>query len=290
MVNKLYFIFFFLTISLTAQVKGVVKDSISGKPIPYVNIWVENENIGTTSEEDGSFSLEIKEEKKIVFSALAYEVKTISSKDITTVLLVQKTYEMPEILVTARIKTKEIEIGDAEKIHHSQLSGDKPWIFAKLFEFEEKYNETPFIKEIVFISNNNIKNAKLKIRVFSMNDSIPSDDLLSEDIIVTVKKGMKKNKVDISKYNLEIPKEGILIGLEWLIIDENKYDFVYKEKKKKKSFITYAPSLVINYTDKRLGYTFQGGKWFRNRKYTSKNFKEIKNKAHTPAINLILTN
>ena len=34
-----------------SQLKGVVKDSISGQPIPYVNIWVENENIGTTSEQ-----------------------------------------------------------------------------------------------------------------------------------------------------------------------------------------------------------------------------------------------
>ncbi|WP_396162533.1 hypothetical protein [Flavobacterium sp.] len=31
----------------SAQIKGVVKDSISGEPIPYVNIWVENELIGT---------------------------------------------------------------------------------------------------------------------------------------------------------------------------------------------------------------------------------------------------
>ena len=49
-----------ISFSLSAQIKGVVKDSISGKPIAYVNIWVENENIGTTSEENGSFSLDIK--------------------------------------------------------------------------------------------------------------------------------------------------------------------------------------------------------------------------------------
>jgi hypothetical protein len=36
-----------------SQIKGIVLDE-SNKPIPYVNIW-ENENIGTTSEENGSF-------------------------------------------------------------------------------------------------------------------------------------------------------------------------------------------------------------------------------------------
>jgi hypothetical protein len=51
-------LFFFITISLSAQIRGLVKDSISGEPIPFVNIWVENETVGTTSEADGSFFLE----------------------------------------------------------------------------------------------------------------------------------------------------------------------------------------------------------------------------------------
>jgi len=76
-----FLFFLFLSFSLSAQIKGVVKDSISGEPIPYVNIWVENETIGTTSELDGSFSLDLKEEKILVFSALGFETKKISSKN-----------------------------------------------------------------------------------------------------------------------------------------------------------------------------------------------------------------
>ena len=77
--NK-FLVLFFISFSLSAQIKGVVKDSISGEPIPYVNIWVENETIGTTSETNGNFSLDIKEEKVLVFSALGYEVKKAPSK------------------------------------------------------------------------------------------------------------------------------------------------------------------------------------------------------------------
>ena len=72
-------LFFFITFSLSAQIRGVVKDSISGEPIPYVNIWVENETIGTTSEVNGRFSLDIKEEKVLFFSALGYETKKSSN-------------------------------------------------------------------------------------------------------------------------------------------------------------------------------------------------------------------
>ena len=91
-------LFFFITISLSAQIRGVVKDSISGEPIPYVNIWVENETIGTTSETNGSFSLDIKEEKLLVFSALGYEIKKVSSKT-DLILLKPKVFELNEMEV-----------------------------------------------------------------------------------------------------------------------------------------------------------------------------------------------
>ena len=63
-------LFFLFSISLTAQTKGVVKDSLTGKSISYVNIWVENENIATTSEEDGTFHINATGNKNLIFSAL----------------------------------------------------------------------------------------------------------------------------------------------------------------------------------------------------------------------------
>jgi len=285
------FLFFFISFSLTAQIRGVVKDSISGEPIPYVNIWVENETIGTTSETNGSFSLDIKEEKLLVFSALGYEVKKASSKS-EVILLKPKVFELNEVVISIPKKTKELEIGEAHKVHISQLSGNKPWIYAKLFNYYEKYMETPFIKKIVFYSNSDMKGAKIKLRIFGINDSIPSDDLINEDIIVTVKGGMKKNTIDVSSYNIEFPKNGIVIGLEWLIIEENKYFFTYKDPKTKQkvSLENYAPSLVINHSPDEISFTYSKGRWYKHKRHSSNFKKEWNNKVNTPAINLILTN
>ena len=68
--NKVSFLLF-LSISFFAQTKGVVADE-SGKPIPYVNIWVENENIGTTSEENGEFFIAASANKNLIFSILGF--------------------------------------------------------------------------------------------------------------------------------------------------------------------------------------------------------------------------
>jgi CarboxypepD_reg-like domain len=65
--KKGFWFLLLISFSISAQIKGVVKDSISGKPIPYVNILVENENIGTTSEENGEFVIYPSEKSKRLY-------------------------------------------------------------------------------------------------------------------------------------------------------------------------------------------------------------------------------
>ena len=106
---------------LSAQVKGVVVDE-NNKPIPYVNIWVENENIGTTSNDNGFFTINASEGKRLVFSAVGFESKIISIQNEEKVVLKTAVFKLDEIIITKRKQDKELEIGNAERIHHRQLS------------------------------------------------------------------------------------------------------------------------------------------------------------------------
>ena len=63
--KRLWLLLLLINFYVSAQTKGVVVDE-SGKPIPYVNIWVENENIGTTSEENGEFSINVSDNKVLI--------------------------------------------------------------------------------------------------------------------------------------------------------------------------------------------------------------------------------
>lgn len=284
-------VFLLFSLSLSAQISGTIVDE-KGLPVPYVNIWVEDENIGTTSDEKGFFKIHTTSDKILVFSSVGFEVKKTTIKDNEKVVLKDAVYKLSEVVITKRKESKQLEIGDAERIHHRQLSGDKPWIYAKLFEYDSTYKATPYLKKIVFYSNSDVKDAKLKIRIFSFNDTIPTHDLIDEDLIVTVKKGMKKNVIDVSKYNLSFPEKGIVIGLEWMIIAENRWDFEYKDTTKKLiKMEDYAPSLVVNYSEKENAFRYSGGKWYRNKIFpTNSNDKPWHNKVMEPAINLILTN
>ncbi|WP_298397537.1 carboxypeptidase-like regulatory domain-containing protein [Flavobacterium sp.] len=285
-------VFFLFSISLSAQIKGVVKDSLTGNPIPYVNIWVEGENIGTTSEENGIFEIKTSKEKKLVFSAIGFQTKICRVSETSEIILNSIVYQLENVEISKLKYTKELEIGDSKKIHHKHLSGDKPWIYGKLFTYEPNYAETPFLKEIVFLSDSEKKDAKLKIRIFQLKDSLPDEDMLFEDVFVSVKKGMRKNVVDISKYKIKMPNNGVVIGLEWLIIEENKYLYEYTYNKIKQSAINYAPSLVVNYSEVENSFRYTGGKWKKSKinKIKVKEKNPWDNKVMVPAINIILTN
>lgn len=228
--NKIYLLLILISVSLSAQIKGVVKDSLTGNPIPYVNIWVENKNIGTTSEENGSFSIYLKNDSVLFFSALGYETKRLFSiKEI--VFLKPKIFELNEVIIENPKFKEEIEVGNYE------TSGFRIGIgninSAVFFKPDSIMLAHPFVKEIKFLTKSDIENAKIRIKILSVNtDYSPGESLLDDEIIIMVKKGKHKNIANIRNYKIKIPSEGFFISFEKLLIEENKYFFEYNYKDK----------------------------------------------------------
>jgi hypothetical protein len=70
------FIFSLFTITFFGQIKGTVTD-LDGKPLAYVNIYVENTYTGTTSNEQGRFELNYTTSKKVslIFQYLGFKTQ-----------------------------------------------------------------------------------------------------------------------------------------------------------------------------------------------------------------------
>ena len=289
--KKLVLLLLFVSSCMYSQIKGIVLDE-SNKPIPYVNIWVENENIGTTSEENGSFSIHVEDQNKVlIFSALGFETKKVKFSEAEKVVLKEIAFQLDAVVISKSKSTVEIEIGGSKNINHTYFPGGVPWIYAKRFNYSNDFSKTPFIKNTIIFTTSEIKNATFKLRIFEVNkEGAPGLDLLDEDIIVVVKKGNQENKIDLTKYNLVVPQNGIFIAFEWMIIESNKIKLNYKEKNsnKNREYITFAPSIVCNPVELENTFEYIGGKWTQ----TKKSIREgkYKNKVTEPAINLTLTN
>lgn len=270
---RLIWIFLIVSQFAFSQIRGVVKDSISGEPIPFVNIWVENETVGTTSEADGTFFLEASKQKNIVISVLGYERKTIKGSQISVVQLKPMAYDLREVVILNKKQSKQIEIGDIKNaIFQSFDNGPK--IEAKFFPYQPSYSKTKFIKEVTIFTDSRIDNATIKLHFYSVDENgFPGEELLTKDYVVTLKKGVIKHRFTISDFDLVFPEKGMFVAYEKLLIENNK------------TGTKYQPYVLYNYVDRDFFYTYAYGKWS---KQSGENSEKIS--VYEPSINLILSN
>lgn len=290
--KQFFHLFFLISFSISAQIKGVIKDSVSGKPISYVNIWVENENIGTTSEENGEFSINTNEKNKIlIFSALGFEKKKIKASQSNEVFLKPVATQIDEVVISKRFGTKELEIGKV-KNETFQAFDNGPRIDVKFFPYNPIYKKTKYIKKVTIFTDSNLENATFKIHFYSVDaNGFPAEELLDKDFLVSVNKGVKRYLFDVSDFNLRMPKNGVFVGFEKLIIEKNKIEKTVTNLNTNQTQIlkTYYPFVLYNYVERVSLFTFYGGKW---NKQTRHNYDGPKDRMmiYEPAINLILTN
>lgn len=284
------------------QLKSVIINSESKEIIPYVNIWVEDENLGTTSNQNGEFELVFDGTKSVVFSAIGFETKKISSDAVKEVVeLKPKITELEEIMVSSKKLTKELTIGKFKKskVNFYFSCNNKPWISARFFQYKEAYKETPYLKKLKILTNSDIKDAKFNIRLYNVNKNRePENYSYHQNIIGIAKKGKKITEIDLSELNIKFPKNGFFIAIEWLIIKENAHEYTYTRLDSKKEFkgTSYEPSIgtVPSETDEN-SWIFTRGKWRKIWQNKSPNnklsyAKKYNNKYSLMAMELALSN
>lgn len=282
----------FLSIAVSAQFKGVVQDSITKLPIPYVNISVENENLGTTSEENGEFTIHVAEKNKnLIFSALGFEKKKIKISQAAKVYLKPTAYQLDEVVISKRYETREKEIGKVEN-QYLQAFDNGPRIDTKFFAYDPAYKKTKYIKQVLITTDSKVADATFKIHFYTVDaNGFPGEEMLNKDFIVSVSKGTKQTKFNVAKFNLRMPKEGLFVGFEKLIIERNKLETTLTDPNTKQIQIqkAYFPLVLYAAIERDFTFVLSGGKWIKQTKRNPNDPTE-KITVYEPAINLMLSN
>jgi len=292
------FILFICSIT-NAQIKATITSSNDNTPIPYVNIWIENENVGATSNTDGFFEITADTtNKNIVFSALGFETLTIPVNEIKDkVILINSAEELDEVLLLKRKNKESLTIGEFKKrkVNSYYACGTTPWIFARYFPYYETYSKTPFLKHLDFITNTHYlqKKGKVNIRLYEVGENgYPGDYLFDENIIIDVDKGTNITTVNFNNLDIIFPKNGFFIAIEWLVIKDNYYEREIEITGKKEKYLMkgYNPSVgVIPMKTDEYSFLFKQGKWKKAWKNKG-SLKRYKDKYSTLAMKLHLSN
>ncbi|MDD7913269.1 carboxypeptidase-like regulatory domain-containing protein [Polaribacter ponticola] len=277
---------------------GTLLDFETKEPVVYANISFLKTSLGISSLENGTFNLEIDEkllQEKVHVSCLNYKDTIFLAKDIynKVLYLKPKRFQLDEIVLSRKIDRELI----IDKYKRKDIKGtfggrqSSPWIVTKYFPYKKEYENISYLKEITvyFGSIFAREKSKFRVRLFKINNStgFPSEDIISQEIIATSKKINGKVIIDVSKFDIEFPKDGFFVGLERIHIPYNFYEYKYTIQGSKKKHIAkaVAPSFGSVYT-KDTTFHFSKGKW---RKFYFPT-KMYKGNQIEPAISLKLTN
>jgi hypothetical protein len=311
MIHRILFTAGFLAISILTfgkplTIKGFINDYEKGTPVSFANIAIVESGKGTTSNNDGYFELEIDSvniSQTLNISCLSYENKRISIADlkinnINKIKLRSVSYSLPEIVINNKSENSRKKSIELNKLKRSKINGlltcdNLPKIFARYFNCKNSCFDYKISELKIGFQEHQIKGkSKVRIRILTRGElnNGPGKDILQENLIVYVKKGI--NKIDVSKYDIHMPQEGIFIAVEWLIIEENEFEWDYIDTNEKKcTDILYGPILGANYRQKSQTWLYWAGEWKKHDREVPSVHRKIKPGSHfDAAISLTLTN
>ena len=109
--NYIYYLLFILlyihtnVMGQTTIIEGIVTDSLTKEPLPFVNVAFTNSNVGTTTDFDGKFSLKTsKQLNEVTFSYVGY--KTVNKKIVLGKKQVLKIRLSPKAIGLAEVEIK----------------------------------------------------------------------------------------------------------------------------------------------------------------------------------------
>lgn len=274
-----------------AQISSQIVDALNHNPIPFVNIWVKGSQIGTTSNENGTFTITAKQNDTLVFSAIGFQMLEYVAVKIKSSLEMKSSIERLDSVVIERpIYVTEQTFGKIKKqdYSYSLACGTKPWMVGSRLPFKPEYDATPFLKQINIAIRSQVKEAKFAIRLYSDHDSLFKLPLNDQPIYGYAKKGKGKTEIDLTQELIKFPEKGLVVVFEFLLIEQNRHDYKATDigTKKKETKTSYEPSFGTR-DDKVLSkssVTYSSGKWwFKGSAFYEKPNTEL-------AMELVITN
>ena len=234
-------------------IKGSVTDHQDKKPIPYVNIGIQNSTVGTISNEDGSFMVAVPDQHSkdtLLFSSLGYKTERIVVSQINpdhplNISLKEQVTQLEAVTVSAKKeKRKTFWLGNKFSRGGNIYADSASAGSAMALLIENKY--PAFHKDLTFpvfiekallnISINTFDEFKVRIRILDVDSitDLPGKDLFNENVIEKSKIRNGWVTFDLSSFNFQIDRPAFFIVFEWILEDKDRLGLIdqYKQYRK----------------------------------------------------------
>jgi hypothetical protein len=234
---------------------GKIIDSITLKPIAYVNITYVERNLGTNTNENGEFSLnDINVNKKLQISHVGYLTKKINlsvfkekKTHLIEIKLISKQEELEEIIIT-HIKKKYSSNKNLGISKNLKIRTGFPLGYEFSNYIKNPYNKKGKLVSIILNLNkrkeyDNLCSYNIKFYKYDEINKSPGEEMFFENLIIHPQNKSYKLKIDVEDLNIDFEKNGICIGVT--ILDTSK-------KKLNETMSKNAPYINFTLTEKEI--------------------------------------
>ena len=252
--------------SIAQIIKGRIIDNKTNQPLEYVSIGIINTTFGVITDNDGCFKFEVKGQGPSVIvkiSMIGYKPQNFTINELIEGENIIKMVEEPYTITEVEIKPTKERLAGTNGV--SRQAGWSGWGgIGKGCEIGTKIelgNNPVKIKSIhVRLHRQSFDTSFYRLHIRTMRDTEILDELLTENIIVSITKESGWITINLQPYNI-IVQGDVAVTLEWLKVNGNNEDRAIKINNR----MTDAYVLTKNY-NKNVGIYRWGteAKWIVN--------------------------
>ncbi|MDI9338792.1 MAG: carboxypeptidase-like regulatory domain-containing protein, partial [Alphaproteobacteria bacterium] len=189
---------------------------------------VSNQKNACYSNEEGVFSLHAAKGDSLKISCIGYEdtmLFNLANSVLSQIELKPKFIVLNEVVVSSTLNTKTISLGNIEKYKGRYNQGGTKGSILLVYvpnhdsDTNKIVTKLKYLLDYVRFDSQKSNKGTVRVRLYSSKDDLifPKDNLLQENIIKTIPlKSDQLLVIDISKYQIKFPINGVFVGLEWL--------------------------------------------------------------------------
>ena len=229
--------------------------------LQYASIGIINSTCGTITNEEGFFELETKNytpKSQVRISMISFKSQTFTLDkflgNVSKIALLKDTIEIPEIVVTPNGKKYKFGTTSFNKLGSWCGWGGNDFGRGNEIGTKIELGNSPvrLISLQVHVQRQAFDTSLFRLHIRTISDSIPQNELLTENIIIPITTESGWFEFDLSDYNIVL-KGSIALTLEWLRVSGVNKDREMEINKRLQS------NYVLFNTKRNNGWTYT--KW-----------------------------
>lgn len=262
--KQLLSFFLFGLVTVSAQNAFQVVHSESKKPVAYANIWLVENNFGTSTNQNGLFELpNISQTDTLVIDVVGFERKLIASNQITNPIVLVPNVESKELMHVPKVKI--LQRNATYQPQQVYLNPGIPYMFSKFFPNKDLQQTGTMLKKVRIKLNNRQARSKFLMRFYEVDENNKPSKLLHQSPILVElnESNVLEIEVDVKNIGIKIPKNGVLIALETIVLPENKLEWKGTEYGTNiiHQRVEYQPNFRFEPTNSTNTWLYSNGKW-----------------------------